>query len=90
MRRNRPHTVAELTSKAVLPSSSHGIKMWIRSALLLFEQGLDSNDEGSLEEGFVSLLKGVTIILEIVPALKDFDNNDKLYLSARSVIIALC
>jgi hypothetical protein len=82
----RPLTIAELTSKASLPSSSYSYKMWIRSALSLFDHGLEYRSNGSLDEAFISLLKGVTIMLEIVPSLQEFKKTDELYLNARNVI----
>ena len=81
----RPLTVAELTSRASIPSSTHGFKMWIRSATLLFDQGLEHSSNGKLDEAFVSLLKGVTIMLEIVPNLDEFKKTDELYVNARNV-----
>lgn len=83
----RPQTVQELTSKAIIPSSSHGYKMWIRSALLLFDQGLEYRSSGNLDDAFISLLKGVTILLEIVPNLTEFSKTDELYVNARNVNI---
>lgn len=81
----RPQTVQELTQKAKIPSSSHGYKMWIRSALLLFDQGLECRSNGDLDDAFIALLKGVTILLEIVPKLPELNKSDELYVNARNV-----
>jgi hypothetical protein len=80
----RPHTVQELTQQAKIPSSSYGYKMWIRSALLLFDQGIEYDLNGNLDAAFVTLLKGVTILLEIVPKAPELNKSDELYINARN------
>lgn len=83
--RRRPQTVQELTQQARIPSSSHGYRMWIRSALLLFDQGLEAHSMGNLDDAFVALLKGVTILLEIVPKAPELNKADELYVKSRNV-----
>jgi hypothetical protein len=40
---------------------------------------------GNLDDAFVALLKGVTILLEIVPKAPELNKADELYVKSRNV-----
>ncbi|KAJ3274213.1 ubiquitin-specific protease doa4 [Terramyces sp. JEL0728] len=59
---------------------------WIKKAKQLLEEGTAKHSEGQYEEAYILLLRGVSIVMEVIPKHKKFDNSDIQYQQIRSKI----
>ena len=73
-RKNRPATIAELADKSRedLSDTSKHLKHWLRIAELARKSGKQYAENGDYERSFIHLARAATIILEGMPAHKDY------------------
>ncbi|KDQ56525.1 hypothetical protein JAAARDRAFT_294427 [Jaapia argillacea MUCL 33604] len=70
----RPATIAELAQRALEESfdSSKELKYYLRAAQKARDAGRDAIRAGDLENAFVEFAKAATIVLERLPAHRDY------------------
>ncbi|KAH7883118.1 hypothetical protein F5I97DRAFT_179639 [Phlebopus sp. FC_14] len=73
----RPHTISELADRALynLWDPSRGLKSWLKTAAGFRQAGNAYAKSGDLEAAFIEFAKAATIILEKLPAHKEFDST---------------
>ena len=90
-----PRRLSELNKLATVQNDNKfNMKMWCRTAANLFDKGETSQTIVKLElktqeDSYVFLFKGISIVVEIIPKLKDFKDSDKDYAALRNVNILI-
>ncbi|KAG0284703.1 ubiquitin-specific protease doa4 [Linnemannia gamsii] len=67
------------------------LRQYVRSAIAILNLADTARVKGDMEGAFVNYLKGTTIVLEIVPQVKDFEKqkNDSEYLGIKKRVVGL-
>ncbi|KAJ3287372.1 hypothetical protein HK104_008645, partial [Borealophlyctis nickersoniae] len=78
MPQKRPRTVNDLkieAEKSLDQRASHSVRQWASSAQKCLDEGEEARLAEDYDRAYVLLLRGVSILLEVIPKCKDFPAN---------------
>ncbi|KAJ3404460.1 hypothetical protein HDV05_007180, partial [Chytridiales sp. JEL 0842] len=83
--KKQPRSVAELAKEAdvKLVPSQHSVRSWMSSAGTLFDKATEQRLMDDAENAYIYMLRGVSIVLEIIPKHPDFKQSDTAYRELR-------
>ncbi|KAJ3081686.1 ubiquitin-specific protease doa4, partial [Rhizoclosmatium hyalinum] len=80
-----PRTVADLNklSNINLVPAQHTPKRWCSTAATLFEKAVDARIMGDIDQNYILLLRGVSIVVEIIPKSAQFNPKEESYVDLK-------
>ncbi|TPX77781.1 hypothetical protein CcCBS67573_g00939 [Chytriomyces confervae] len=85
-----PHTLDDLNKMSMLNMvpAQNPVKRWCVSAATLFDKAVLARDQNDLDQNYILLMRGVSILIEIIPKHSDYNPNETCYLDVKQKLVA--
>ncbi|KAJ3063307.1 ubiquitin-specific protease doa4, partial [Podochytrium sp. JEL0797] len=80
-----PWTVADLNKRAAINMvpAQYPVKRWCTSATTMFDKAHAAKLRGDIDDNYILLMKGVSIVVEVIPKHGDFNAKEKDYVDVK-------